>query len=448
MQKRNLTEGPLLTGLAYLAAPMLINAILQNIQSLIDLFWVGRLGPHAVAAVATGGTVIMVLFPLLMGLSTGTVALVARAIGGGRHEDAGAAAGQSLTMALMLGGLSGLVGWILAPFLVRLLGAEHDVAGPATEYLRIALLGSFTVFVLFIGSSALQGAGDTVRPMYIMAAANAVNIVLDPLLIFGPGPFPALGVSGAALATVIAQTVAAALVLRILCRAGGHLRVRAADWRPRWLLAWRIARIGIPGAAQMFSRSLMSAVMLRIVATSGGLAVAAYGVGLRLHMIILMPAFALGGAAATIVGQNLGAEKPDRASAGAWLATAVDAAFMAFAAVLVVIFAPVVIRAFSPDPQVVEIGAAYLRTVSPFYVFAALGIVLGRSLNGAGDAMSPMVITVITLWALQVPLAIWFSRMWSVPTQGIWWSIAIAITVQGIITTAWFQTGRWKTREV
>lgn len=446
--RRDLTNQGILRSLGQLATPMLITAVLQNVQSLIDLFWVGRLGSLSVAAIAMSGTVLMLLFPMLMGLSTGTTALVSRAVGGARQRDANAAAAQSLILALALGLISGVVGWLFCDQLLDLLGADPAVAVEGGSYLRISLAGSFTVFVLFIGNAALQASGDALTPMWIMAASNGINIVLDPLFIFGVGPIGGMGVRGAALATVIAQAVAAFLSIRILLSGRRYLHLRSWQWRPDVAMMWRILRIGIYGSAQMLTRSFMNAVMMRIVAGCGVVAVAAYGIGLRLHMIILMPAFALGGAAATMVGQNLGAAKPQRASAAAWIATAVDAAFMAFTALIIAVFAPTVVHAFNPEADVVQTGADYLRTVSPFYVFSALGIVLGRALNGAGDAAGPMIITIVTLCGLQIPAAVLFSRLTEPPTQGIWWAMAITFVVHGLLVAGWFSTGRWKHKHV
>jgi len=443
----NLTEGSILRALAHLAAPMLVTALLQNAQSLIDLFWVGRLGAEAVAAVAMSGTVLMALFPMLMGISAGTLALVARGVGAGRTDEANAATAQSLVLAILVGAVAAVVGWLAADPMLRLLGAEPAVLAQGSAYLRISLFGSFTVFLLFIGNAALQGAGDARTPMYLMAIANIVNMILDPIFIFGLGPLPAMRVQGAALATVLAQAVAAGLSLRLLFTGRTRLYPQLQECRLYPALAWRILRIGIPGTGQMLSRSLMGLVMMRLVAACGTAAVAAYGVGLRLHMIVMMPAFALGGAAATLVGQNLGAAKPERAQRSAWLATGVDAAFMAFAAVVLAFFARNFIGAFNKVPEVVEVGVRYLRIVSPFYVFTALGVVLGRALQGAGDTLAPMIITIITLWGLQVPLAVWFSRLWQPATQGIWYAISAASVAQGLLITLWFQTGRWqKTR--
>lgn len=444
----DLTEGSILRALGVLAMPMLMGALLQNLQSVIDLFWVGRLGPVAIAAVAMGGTVMMVLFPMLMGISTGTVAIIARAIGAGDRGEASAAAGQSLTLALVVGVISGMAGGGVSDALLRLLGASPAVVADGGAYLRISLVGSFTAFMLFIANAALQGAGDAMTPMLVMALANVLNLVLDPLFIFGLGPVPRMGVQGAALATVLAQSIAALVSTWVLLRGKSSLHVRLTQCWPQLGMTWRILRIGIPGTGQMLSRSLMGLVMMWIVATCGTAAVAAYGTGMRLHIMILMPAFATGGAVATLVGQNLGAGKPDRARLSGWLATWLNVAFMVLAALVLAFFAPAIIGVFNNTPEVVQIGAHYLRIVSPFYVFAALGIVLGRGLNGAGDTVAPMVFTIFSLWVLQVPLAIWLARVWQPATHGIWWAMVVGMVAHGLLVAVWFETGRWKHRRV
>lgn len=447
-ERGNLVEGSLLRGLLRLTGPMLVAAVLQNVQSLIDLFWVGRLGSTSVAALAMSGTILMMVFPVIMGTATGTVALVSRAVGAGRRDDASDIAGHALILALVLGVVMGVVGWSLADVLCRLLGVAPEVVRQGSAYLRILFLGSFTVCVLFVGNSILQGAGNTVIPMCIMGLANVLNIILDPILIFGLLGFPRMGVQGAALATVLAQLAAAGTVVAVLVKGAAGIRVLAGRWRLSLAPAWRILRIGVPSMGQMLSRSMMAFVLMRIVASCGTAAVAAYGIGLRFHMIILMPAFVLGNATATMVGQNLGAGKPGRASRAAWLAAGIDMAIMAVSAALIIILAPEIIGVFSSVPEVVGVGTAYLRTVSPFYIFAAMSIVLGRALHGAGDTLPPMICTVVSLWGLQVPLAIVLARSWQPPTQGIWWAMAIATAVNGLMITMWFQTGRWKKRNI
>lgn len=446
--REDILAGPLSSTILRLTAPTLAGAVLQNAQSLIDLFWVGRLGPSAIASVAMSGTVIMLLFPTLMGLATGTTALVARAIGAGRYDEAGAVVKQSLLLGFALGAVSAALGWIFSSSLLRLLGAAPDVRASGEVYLRIFLAGSFTAFLLFLTTAALQGAGDAHTPMLLMGLSNLLNLVLDPLLIFGIGPWPALGVAGAALATVVAQAGAAAVGARVLFRGETHFSLRGRRWRFDPDLAWRLLRIGLPGSGQMLSRSLMSLVLMGIVASCGTAAVAAYGTGLRFHMILLMPAFALGGAAATLVGQNLGAGQIDRARRAAWTATGFDVALMILAALVLMPAAPALIGVFNRDPGVVSIGSRYLRIVSPFYAFAGLGIVLSRGLQGAGDTLGPMVITLLSLWGLQVPLAFGLSRLLDPPTDGIWWAMASAFVLQGALVTAWFQAGRWKSLRV
>lgn len=428
--------------------PMFAAAVLQNLQSLIDLFWVGRLGASSVAALAMSGAVLMMIFPIVVGASTGTVALVSRAVGQGNREEASHVAAQSLVLAVALGFVTTAVGFHFLDPLFRLLGASTEVVRLGNEYLGVMLLGIFTMNALFIANSSLQGAGNTVIAMFAMILSNVINIVLDPILIFGLLGMPRLGVRGAAMATVAAQLAAAALVIAVLCRGAAGLRLHRGLWRPQPRLQWRILRVGMPSSGQMLLRSLMGIVLIRIVAGCGTAAVAAYGIGWRFQMILLLPSFALGNAAATLVGQNLGAGRPSRAARAAWLAAGMDVGLMAVSAAVLWTIAPGLIGLFSSEPEVIEIGTSFLRTVSPFFVFVALAIVMNRSMQGAGDTVPPMVITLAALWGLQVPLAIWFARTWVVPTQGIWWATSIAISSHGIMACAWFLRGRWKDRSV
>ena len=443
-----LTSGSLSKSLMILSGPLLLSALLQNAQSLIDLFWVGRLGSVAVAGVALAGTVFMLLFPMIMGLTTGTVALVARMTGAGDWEGANRAAGQSLMLSLLIGGLTGMVCSLFSEPILRLLGADPQVVRMGAPYLRIILLGSFSVFLLFTANAALQAVGDTLRPMWSMIIANLLNMILDPLLIFGLGPIPEMGIEGAAWATVVSQIAACAISLHMLKSGKSRLKIQGHHWNLDRVLAWRILRIGVPGSGQMLSRGLMAAVFMRIVADYGTIALAAYGIGMRFHMILLMPAFAFGNAAATLVGQNMGAGLPDRARAAAWLATAIDAGFMVLCSIAVSIWAVPLVTFFNPDPQVVSVTVKFLRIVTPFAVFATLAIVLGRAMNGAGETLMPMLLTIVCLWGLQVPLGLWLPHHWHPATSGIWWANAFAMTLHGILITLWFVKGRWRHQRI
>lgn len=444
----DIVSGSLWRALWRLSLPMFVSALLQNLQSVIDLFWVGRLGSDAVAALAVSGAALMMLFPAVMGMATGTLAIVARRTGAGELAEASRTAAQSLNAALLFAVAAGAAGWYLAYPLCVLLGATPEVARLGSQYLQISFAGSLFVFLLFVSNSAMQAAGNSVAPMFAMVLSNLINLALDPVLIFGLLGFPRMGVAGAALATVIAEAVAAALVLYLLWRGTGGLRLRRPLFRWDGRLVWQILSLGLPSSGQLLARSLMSLLLVRIVAVCGTPALAAYGIGLRLHMMVLMPAFSLGNASATMIGQNMGAGQTRRAEAAGWLAAVAGIALMLASAAVLIGFAPACIRFFDAAAEVVTIGASYLRTVSPSYAFAALAIILGRALQGAGDTMTPMLLTVACLWGLQVPLAIFLARMTQPPTTGIWWAIAAAITVHGLVTALAYRLGRWKNRRV
>jgi putative MATE family efflux protein len=443
-----LLDGRLDVVLLRLAGPMLLSAILQNAQSLIDLFWVGRLGQDAVAALALAGTALMLLFPLLMGLATGTVALVSRAYGAGRHKEAAYLAAQSLTVAVATGLLLGFACLPLVPRACAWLGAAPSVAPLAITYLRVSLMGLFSGCLLFVAGSALQGAGNTVMPMVSMLTANILNLALDPLFIFGWGPVPAGGVAGAAWATVLSQVLAGILVVGVLASGRVRLHLHAADLWPRLSPTVRLLRVGIPSSLQMLARSLMGAVVFKIVAACGTAAMAGFGIGMRIHMVLLMPCFVLGNAAATLVGQNLGAGQAARARRAAWVAGGMTSLLMLVSAGGMAVLAGPAVRAFNTAPDVVAVGASYLRWVTPFYVFAGLAIVMGRALNGAGCTIATMIFTLAALWGLQVPLAALLTRYTQPPTLGIWWAIAIATVVHAVLTVGWFETGRWQRQKV
>ncbi|MFZ4395362.1 MAG: MATE family efflux transporter [Kiritimatiellia bacterium] len=454
-----LLSGSLLQALARLSVPMLLSGALQEVQCLVDLFWVGRLGPHAVAAVSLSGIVIFLLSPVAMGLMVGTVALVSRRVGAQQPQEAGQAAAQSLLLAGGLGLLASVSGWFLAPQVFPLLGVnasdavQHgvnpaDIVHEGIGFLRIIMAGQWVLFILMACFASLQAAGNVRTPMLCSFIASVANMILDPLLIYGIGPFPRLGVPGAALATVLSQAIALSAALHALRRNDQGLVLCRASFRPAPAIGWRILSVGLPGSGQILLRSVLSAALMRIVAGCGPVAVAGYGIGLRWHMFILMPAFALGNAAATLVGQNLGARQPDRARHSAWLAAGLDAGLMVLFALLALVAAEPLVRCFTTDPEVVRVGVQYLRVVSPFYPAVAFGIILGRALNGAGDSLAPMIITAISLWAVQFPAAIILAESVNPPILGIWLAIGAGNLVHGLLILWRFRQGAWAWREV
>ena len=445
-RENNLVTGPVMPAVFKLALPMLISSVLQNLQTLIDLYWVGHLGSESLAALAISGTVMMVMFPLIMGACSGTVAIVSRAIGAGNAGEAEQAAGESWRLSLFLGLITGVFGCLSTDWLAKLVGAEGNVAVLCYQYLQILFAGCFTAFLLFAGNCILQGAGNTIVPMIVMILSNVINIFLDPVLIFGDYGIPAMGIRGAAIATVISQFVSAVMIFYLLKRGreGIKMRIMAPDIS----MIKRLLKVGIPGTGQMLSRSLMALVLMRIVTDLGVAETAAYGTGLRLMLILLLPSFAIGSAVSTMVGQNLGAGLPGRAARVTWYSAFADAGFMLLAAMIMWITGGWIAERFSDVDEVIRLSTELLRIVSPFYAFVAIAVVMQRAMMGAGDTVSPFWATVVCLWGLQVPLAVILPKYFETPLHGVCWAMSIAFTVHGIMAALIFAAGGWKNKQV
>lgn len=461
MPKRDLTTCSILLGVLSLALPTIGSSILHSIQSLVDMFFVGELGPEALAAVGMSGTVMMILATVFMGINISTAAMVSRAIGAGDETHANHVASQSFALTVLFSGLVGAAGYLGAPHILAALGAEPEVVDLGSGYLRIVFPGIFFMCASFVISGILHAAGDAITPLLLGILATAINVILNPLLIFGYLGFPALGVRGSAVATVIARAIALGVGVFHLLR--GRLRVRLSlrGMRPVFRSMWRILAWGVPSSLQMSIRTIMSLVLMAIVARFGTDVVAAYTVGLRIRMVGLFPVFGFAASAATMVGQNLGAGKPDRSQRSALTAAAVSFVAISSAALVFFVFARPLTGIFNDDPAVVSAGARFLRYTALGLCTASIGIVLSRSLNGAGDTVSPLVITLVMLWGFQVPAAIYLSGVTeigsvaipftgyfeSVATHdetGIWYAMVASSILQTIAISAWFATGRWK----
>jgi putative MATE family efflux protein len=445
---RDLTRGSLLKNLWALAIPMIVANVLQNAFSIVDMIFVGRLGPTAVAAVAVSGLVMMVAWTLLIGVAISTVATVARFFGARDVERANEAAVQALILGSVISVLLLLFGVFLDEPVLRALGASAEMMEPATAYFRIVFIGSFTLVLMYLSGAILRGAGDAKTPMIILMVATAFNISLDPLLIFGPWFFPRLEVRGAAYATVVGQGIAMVLGLWILARGYSRIHVHLPQFRLRPQLMKRMVLIAIPGTFQGGLRSLAYLGLMKIVAFYGTFAVAAFGIGLRINLLVMMVGWAIGGAASTLVGQNLGAQRPDRAEKSAWLTAAIFCGFMILAGGVFFALADPLIRLFNDDPGVIKIGHSYLRVVTLSYPFLGLSMICAMSFNGAGDTQTPALIVGLTFIALMIPLALILPKFTNPRTSGIWWAMAISITLQGIIMALTFSRGRWKKRRI
>lgn len=445
---RDLTTGPITSAIWVLAVPMILGSIVRTTWTLVDMFWVGKLGAPALAAVGMSAQVMFVLSTVFMGVGVASTAMVARAIGAGDRERADRVAAQSLLLTLAISIVVTAAGFALAPVLLRGLRASKEVQELGTTYLRIRFVGIAAMFSLFVGAGILRGAGDAVTPFLISSFAAVLNIALDPLLIFGWLGFPALGVRGAAIASVVSQGVGFLMGAAVLASGRTRIRLRFRAFRPDFSVVWRIVAIGVPSAVQMSLRSLMGMALMWIVAGFGTTVVAAFAVGRRLQMVAFMPAFGLAAASAALVGQNLGANKPDRAQKSALISMGMTLAIMGTIGLATFILAPRLVSAFNQEPEVVAAGTSYLRIVTFGYAFAACGIVLGRAISGAGDTVPPMLITLVGLWFLQAPLAYALAQWTGLAEQGVWWANVAASVALATMTGTYFFIGRWKRKRL
>jgi putative MATE family efflux protein len=448
---RDLTNGSISGSIWHLALPLVAANILQSAFGIVDMWWVSRIpetGKQSIAAVGISGPAMFVMFTAIIGIVASTTAFVARYVGAGRQRDAEDVAFQSLILGAVLSLGAANLGFFLARPVFVLMGATQEVVELSTGYIRIICGGSVVLFLLFMIGAILRGAGDAVTPTIILILSVVLNAVLDPILIFGIGPFPKMDVNGAALATVISRAIGCAIGFYALFSGRLRLKLSLKDFTVDFGVMGKLIKVGVPNSAMMMMRSLMGFAMMWIVTGFGTNALAAYGIGMRVFNLILFPAFGIAMAPVTLVGQNLGAGKPRRAEKSSWLSVAYLSIIMGGASLIFFIFSRYLMGFFSENAEVVSIGVSYLRITSPFYVAIAFGLTFSRALTGAGDTVSPAVITFVCLWLLQVPLAVLLSRYTPLGVTGVWWATAAAMLLQGIITTVWFSTGRWKHKEL
>lgn len=439
--KTDLTEVSILRSIFILGAPTIATGFLHSAFNVIDMFFVGRLGPKALAAVSISGVVIFLLITVAIGISIGTLSLISRFWGSGHYRSAALVLGQSIYLSVFVSVFFSLAGWYSARPLLFLLGGRGEVLKMAVAYFRIISLGAGSIFLTVCFSSALRAAGNAVTPLIVMGFAVALNTILDPVLIFGLFGIPPLGVPGSALATVISRTFSLLILAALVLGKSFQFNLSGAFNSIRWPLIWRIVKIGFFSSMEMLIRSASALILLRIVAPFGTAALAAYGVGIRLRMTVMMPGIGLGYASGILVGQSLGADRPGRARRTTWFSLMIYEMLLIPIIGLFLIFPRRIVGFFNQDPQVLLIGEKFLVFIAISLLFIAFTVVLGKSLNGAGDTRGPMIITALSLIALCLPLAYAGSRAWGI--EGVWAAILIASVVQGLMVTAWFERGKW-----
>jgi putative MATE family efflux protein len=447
-RQRDYTAGSLNRNIWLLAVPMVMEMGLVSLYRVADMFWVGKLGPDALAAITIGENIRWALSGLAMGQGIGGLAVVSRRIG--EHDERGAnhSTLQAILLALVFSLAISAVGFVSSEPLLHLLGTEPEVMPEALLFLHVTFAGLVGFLMVPIVNSLLRGAAEARLALIVRVVAYGLGLLVEPVLVFGWGPLPSLGVAGAALSLVGTQWLGFLFQIGVLLSGRLRIRIDTHYLRVDLPLIARIFRIALPSTIQMTLRSLSRATLLGIVALYGTAAVAAYGVAARVFMTGFVPGFGLGNAAATLVGQNLGAGKPGRAARSAWLIAGYNLALMLACVAVIVPLAGPIVAAFNDTPEVVTLGAQALRIFAVGYIFSAVGSVLARAFDGAGNTVPAMVINLLTLWGVQIPMAWIFARLLGWGTTGIWAGLSVANIFNGLIFAVWFQRGRWKHREV
>ena len=442
------TVGPIGRALGLLAIPMMLEMAMEAVFAVVDIAFVSRLGTNAIAAVGLTEALVTVLYAVAIGLGMGVTAMVSRRIGAQDPEAAAQVTGQAIWVGAAFATVIGVCGVIYAADLLRMMGASEGVVAEGQGFIAILLGGSASILYLFLLNAAFRGAGDAPVALRSLALANAINIGLDPCLIFGLGPFPELGVTGAAIATTIGRSIGVMYLVYSLFGGKGRLPFKLRHLVPAPQLMLRMIRISVGGIGQFLISTSSWIVIMRVVALYGSAPIAAYTVALRLIEFALLPAWGLGNAAATLVGQNLGAEKPERAERSVWRASKYNAIFMTAIGIVMIVLAPQIVSLFSTEPDVIRYGTNCLRILGVGYPMYAVGMIIIQALNGAGDTATPSVMNFICFWLIQIPLAYWLATVAELGPDGVFLAIVIAETILTAMAVIVFRKGKWRFAQV
>ncbi len=444
---RDFTEGPIGRAIFILAVPMVLEMVMESVFAVVDVFVVAHLGAEAVATVGITESFMTILYALAMGLSIGAGAMVARRIGEKNREAAAHTAAQVILFGAAVSVLLGALGAVFALALLRVMGGSADVLAHAT-FTRIMLGFNISVVMLFLLNSVLRSAGDAAIAMRVLWLANGINVVLCPTLVLGVGPIPGLGVKGAAIATTIGRGIGAAYALSRLLRLGGRVELHARHFAFDPALIGRVIRLSASATVQVFIGMVSWVGLVRILAGFGSAAIAGYTIGIRVVVFALLPSFGLANAAATMVGQALGARKPERAERAVWTAGRYGMWFLGTVGALFVIFTPQIVSIFTSEPAVARFAVGALRTMALGFPFYAYGMVLTQSFNGAGDTRTPTYVNLFVFWLFELPVAWVLAHALGFGPQGVFTAATIAFCMLAVASAVLFKRGAWKTRRI
>ncbi|MDH3734260.1 MAG: MATE family efflux transporter [Gemmatimonadota bacterium] len=441
------TTGSLNRGVLLLALPMVLEMAGESLFVVVDAFFVGRLGADALAALGLTETFLMIVYSVAAGVAMSTTALVARRIGEKDEHGAATSAVQAIIVGLSIAAVLGITGAIAAPWLLAAMGGDAEVVRVGAPFARIQLGGMVVIILLFINNAIFRGAGDATMAMRSVWLANGINIILDPMLIFGIGPFPELGLMGAAVATTTGRGIGVCYQLWSLSR-GKRIRIAREDLKIHKDVILNLLKVSRGGVGQMLVSQVSYIGSIRILASFGSIVLAGYVLAIRIVIFVILPAWGLANAAATLVGQNLGAGRPERSEKAVYVTGMWNMGFMTVITIVFVTFAPQIMSIFAPDPATLEVGTRALRIISYGYVFYAWGMVTIQAFNGAGDTATPTWINIGVFWFFQLPLAYVLGIVLGVGEDGVFWSFAIAYSLSAMVGLALFKRGRWKEKVV
>ena len=447
--KPSLTEGPILRSLLTLSVPIILSNLLQSMYQITDTFWVGRLSAEAVAAVSLSFPVSFLFIALGGGLPLAGTVLVAQYRGRGDERGVNHTAMQTFLMVLVVSVVLSAVGYALAEPIMRFMGAAPDVLPGATLYLRVTFLGYLFVFAYFSFESLMRGLGEVKLPLMIVLTTVILNFFLDPLFIFGYGPVPAMGVAGAAMATLCTQAISALIGMVVLFRGTHGIHLKLRDCRPDWGFISAAFRIGLPSSVEQSMRALSMTVMTLLTASFGTLVVAAYGIGVRVTIVVIIPALGLSVATSTFVSQCMGAGKPERAEKVTLIGGLFSFAILTVTGALLFAFARFITVFFVPEGgEAIELAVTFIRIISLTFGFVGAQMVMTGTLRGAGLTKAAMIITIVAAWVIQFPIAYVLSKHTALGYEGIWWSFPSTNILATVIAFLWLMRGDWKKKDL
>lgn len=442
--EQEFTTGSIDRAIVLLSIPMILEMAMESLFAVVDAFFVAKISTEAVATVGLTESMLTLVYSVAIGLSAAATAMVARRVGEGNREAAAKAGAQVILIALILSILIAIPGYFFADDILRLMARDQSVADNGAAFTRLMLTANLPILLLWMLNGIFRGAGDASTAMRALWIANGVNIVLDPLFIFGIGPFPELGLLGAGVATTIGRSLGVCYQLWHLFRVGKIVKIHLQYLKPQLDTIGRLLRLAAGSTGQYLIASASWIFMIYILGQISKEVTAGYTIAIRIVIFALLPAWGMSNAAATLVGQNLGAGHADRAEKSAWRAGFFNMIFLAFVGLFCVIAAPFLIKLFTQEPTVVEAGALALRILAGGYVFYGWGMILSQAINGAGDTRTPTLLNFIFFWLVETPLAALLALHLGWGQTGVYWAIVIAESGMALAAIWVFKKGRWK----